>query len=42
MPIPEMFRGRLALPLIGSPMFLASGQERVQAGAARAPAGASA
>jgi nitronate monooxygenase len=31
MAIPEMFRGRLALPLIGSPMFLASGQELVLA-----------
>lgn len=31
MPIPEMFRRRLALPLIGSPMFLASGQELVLA-----------
>ena len=31
MPIPEMFRGRLALPLIGSPMFLASGPELVLA-----------
>jgi nitronate monooxygenase len=31
MPIPEMFRGRLALPLIGSPMFIASGQALVLA-----------
>lgn len=31
MPIPAMFRGRLALPLIGSPMFLASGPELVLA-----------
>ena len=31
MPIPDLFRGRLALPLIGSPMFLASGQALVLA-----------
>lgn len=31
MPIPALFKGRLALPLIGSPMFLASGPELVLA-----------
>lgn len=31
MPIPRIFDGRLALPLIGSPMFLASGVELVLA-----------
>ena len=31
MPIPALFTGRLALPLIGSPMFLASGPELVLA-----------
>ncbi len=31
MPIPELFRGRLGLPLIGSPMFLASGVDLVLA-----------
>lgn len=29
MPIPALFHGRLALPLIGSPMFLASGEALV-------------
>lgn len=31
MPLPDLFRDRLALPLIGSPMFLASGQALVLA-----------
>ncbi|HQZ01916.1 MAG TPA: nitronate monooxygenase family protein [Thauera sp.] len=31
MPVPALFKGRLALPLIGSPMFLASGLELVLA-----------
>jgi nitronate monooxygenase len=29
MPVPELFRGRLALPVLGAPMFLASGPELV-------------
>lgn len=29
MPIPELFRNRLALPVIGAPMFIASGPELV-------------
>jgi nitronate monooxygenase len=29
MPIPELFKGRLALPVIGAPMFIASGPELV-------------
>lgn len=31
MPLPKVFEGRLRLPLIGSPMFLASGRELVLA-----------
>lgn len=31
MPIPELFRNRLSLPVIGAPMFLASGPELVLA-----------
>lgn len=31
MPLPDLFRDRLALPLIGSPMFLSSGQALVLA-----------
>jgi nitronate monooxygenase len=31
MPIPELFRGRLTLPVIGAPMFIASGPELVMA-----------
>ncbi|MCL4786088.1 MAG: nitronate monooxygenase [Verrucomicrobia bacterium] len=31
MPIPELFHGRLTLPVIGAPMFLASGPELVMA-----------